>query len=66
MQWESSKSGTVKKKQSFLNIHLSYSFNSIVVCHHSSVRDIPPPSRGIAGKNRVPGVKTLCFILVSV
>ena len=35
----------------FLNIHLGYSFNSILLFGHSPfIGGIPPPGRGIVGK----------------
>ena len=41
----------------FLHIHLGYYFNFIVVCYRCS-GGIPPPSRGIVGKNSSARSKT--------
>ena len=42
-------------------IHLRYSFNAIdtTVLYHCSVGGIPPPSKGIVGKNRRVQSKTI-------
>ena len=42
----------------FLNSHLGYPLNFIFVCHRHVMGGIPPPSRGIVGKNRGTWSKT--------
>ena len=43
---------------SFFNTHLGTSLNFTVVCHCQVMGGIPPPSRGIVGKNRSARSKT--------
>ena len=43
----------------FLNTHLGYSLNFTVVYHCHVMGGIPPPCRGIVGKNRSTRSKTI-------
>ena len=45
-------------KQIFLNTHLDYSLKTTFVCQRRVMGGIPPPSRGIMGKNRSTQSKT--------
>ena len=47
----------IAKMFCFFNSHRGYSLNFTVVYHCQHHGGIPPPSRGIVGKIRVPGVK---------
>ena len=49
----------------FLNTHLGYSLNFTVVCLCHMMGGIPPPSRGIVGKNRSMIPLTFCVIISS-